>query len=308
VRQYQLLYYLSDDTLEMYDLKNRRTFLKRTSYPAITVKHLYVGSELSVFSRQLKIVDYADPFTKDKVGAMQEKTLAVLSGEAFARVGDVVAALNAADIKINRFKTVAGGGGAKAMVMELVADGAVGRWKDMASGIGISGCDAAESVEDAAAKSAGLFGGTECVANCRDCSLALVLPHAVSEGRVGAVMQAIQASGLAITTAQTFNLNQANAAEFYEVYKGVIPEYMKKIVELTSGPCVAIEVCGEGVVGRLRDVAGPHDPDIGRVVRPSTVRAQFGLDKVKNAVHVTDLEEDGQLEVEYFFNLLARAC
>ena len=117
-----------------------------------------------------------------------------------------------------------------------------------------------------------------------------------------------QASGLAITTAQTFNLNQANAAEFYEVYKGVIPEYMKKIVELTSGPCVAIEVCGEGVVGRLRDVAGPHDPDIGRVVRPSTVRAQFGLDKVKNAVHVTDLEEDGQLEVEYFFNLLARAC
>ena len=133
--------------------------------------------------------------------------------------------------------------------------------------------------------------------------------HLTGPGRLSTRNALIaQASGLAITTAQTFNLNQANAAEFYEVYKGVIPEYMKKIVELTSGPCVAIEVCGEGVVGRLRDVAGPHDPDIGRVVRPSTVRAQFGLDKVKNAVHVTDLEEDGQLEVEYFFNLLARAC
>lgn len=32
-------------------------------------------------------------------------------------------------------------------------------------------------------------------------------------------------------------------------------------------------------------------------------RARFGLDKVRNAVHCTDLPEDGSLEVEYFFSI-----
>ena len=31
---------------------------------------------------------------------------------------------------------------------------------------------------------------------------------------------------------------------------------------------------------------------------------QHGVDKVMNALHVTDLAEDGQLEVEYFFRIL----
>lgn len=33
-------------------------------------------------------------------------------------------------------------------------------------------------------------------------------------------------------------------------------------------------------------------------------RAKFGLDRVRNAVHCTDLQEDGVIECEYFFNIL----
>jgi hypothetical protein len=33
-------------------------------------------------------------------------------------------------------------------------------------------------------------------------------------------------------------------------------------------------------------------------------RAKFGLDRVRNAVHCTDLPEDGTLECEYFFKIL----
>jgi len=33
-------------------------------------------------------------------------------------------------------------------------------------------------------------------------------------------------------------------------------------------------------------------------------RAKFGLDRVRNAVHCTDMPEDGNLEVQYFFQLL----
>ena len=41
--------------------------------------------------------------------------------------------------------------------------------------------------------------------------------------------------------------------------------------------------------------------EIARHLRPRTLRALFGQDKVKNAVHCTDLPEDGQLEVRLYF-------
>lgn len=47
----------------------------------------------------------------------------------------------------------------------------------------------------------------------------------------------------------------------------------------------------------LRGLCGPHDPEIAKTIRPNTIRAKFGIDRVKNAVHCTDLPEDGVLEV-----------
>ena len=62
----------------------------------------------------------------------------------------------------------------------------------------------------------------------------------------------------------------------------------------------------ENVVPSLRELCGPHDPELARTVRPKSLRAVFGQDKAKNGVHCTDLVEDGILEVEYFFNILQK--
>lgn len=39
-------------------------FLKKISYPDISVEDLYLGNVLVVFNRQLKIVDFGDEFTR----------------------------------------------------------------------------------------------------------------------------------------------------------------------------------------------------------------------------------------------------
>ena len=49
--------------MAQYDLKNRRTFLKRCDYPSITPKELYKGAVITVYSRQLTIADYGDGAT-----------------------------------------------------------------------------------------------------------------------------------------------------------------------------------------------------------------------------------------------------
>jgi nucleoside-diphosphate kinase len=57
-------------------------------------------------------------------------------------------------------------------------------------------------------------------------------------------------------------------------------------------------------VQAFRDLCGPYDPEVARQVKPDCIRARFGVDKVRNAVHCTDLAEDGALEVQYFFQIL----
>ena len=55
----------------------------------------------------------------------------------------------------------------------------------------------------------------------------------------------------------------------------------------------------------FRKLCGPSDPEVCRVLYPDSLRAKYGgMNQEENAVHCSDLEEDGILEVEYFFTLL----
>lgn len=59
-----MTYYPKDNTIEMFDYKNKRMFLKRMACPEINAKDLFIGSTVTVFARQLKLVDYGDVFTR----------------------------------------------------------------------------------------------------------------------------------------------------------------------------------------------------------------------------------------------------
>ena len=46
------------------------------------------------------------------------------------------------------------------------------------------------------------------------------------------------------------------------------------------------------------------DPEIAKSLRPNTIRARFGHNRTMNAVHCTDLPDEGTLDCEYFFVLM----
>jgi len=124
--------------------------------------------------------------------------------------------------------------------------------------------------------------------------------------RLGEAIQVILEEGFEISAMEQFNLDMTTSEEFLEIYKGVIPEYRFMVEHLAEGPCVAMEIRQQDAVNAFDELCGPHDPDVARYLRPKTLRALFGEDRVKNGVHGTELEEDGILEVDYFFNILQK--
>lgn len=55
-----------------FDIKNHKLFLKRTQ-SGLQLKDIFIGNTVKVFSRQIKIVDYADGFTRKKMSISMQR-------------------------------------------------------------------------------------------------------------------------------------------------------------------------------------------------------------------------------------------
>ena len=143
--------------------------------------------------------------------------------------------------------------------------------------------------------------------NLTSCSCLLIKPHIIQEGLAGKIIDIILTEGFEISSMEMLYMDKVQAEEFFEIYKGVLPEYSSMVDAIVCGPVIAMEVRQNDCVKKLRALVGPHDPDIAKALRPNTIRAKFGQNTVYNAVHCTDLEEDATIEVDYIFNKVSRA-
>jgi nucleoside-diphosphate kinase len=134
--------------------------------------------------------------------------------------------------------------------------------------------------------------------------MCIIKPHAVAEKRSGAIIDSLLKADFEISAARSLVLATKDVGDYLEAYRSVYPEYEKWIAELSSGPAIVLEVRGDSVVDNLREFVGPYDPEIAKILRPSSTRAVHGLNAVRNAVHVTDLANDGPLESKFFFYVL----
>jgi nucleoside-diphosphate kinase len=348
IRRYMMTYFPRDNSVSMYDTKNHRPFLKRSEYAEVSLADMYIGATVTILSRQLKIVEYADDYTKRALENQKGRTLAMIKPDAYNNIGRILSAITQSGLVVARLKMIRmdnDSAGAFAnmqdgesaglvelllsdvvVVMELIGNDAVNIWQAM---MGPSSPAQAQSV---APRSIRAQLGTDETRNAvhgssssakaeeevefffgaknwpttalfNNCSLCIVRPHAfVSSG--GEIVSRILSEGFEISAMCLWHLDKACAEEFLEVYKGVLPEYHDMVSQLCAGACLVLEVRQEDAVNSFRKLAGPHDPEVAKHLRSNTLRAQYGLDRVRNAVHCTDLPEDGLLEVEYFFNIL----
>ncbi|KAL2919199.1 hypothetical protein HK105_201474 [Polyrhizophydium stewartii] len=263
-RQYEFFYYPSDATIEMYDSKQRRTFLKRTKSD-LRIQDLFIGAAINVHARQLTIRDYGDEYSRSQLVKQMESTLLFIKPDGYASMGKILDTVIQSNFSICRVRMLAA-------------------TPDFARNLlGPNAMDQSEIQS---------FVGGNSVA------IELLMPNAVqsladlavNSGLAGKIISMIQDAGFAISDMELFHLDRSNGEDFLEVYKGVVPEY-----HITGDANVPIA---------FREFTGPSDPELAKQVRPKSLRAKFGVDKVRNSLHCTDLPEDGPLESQFFFRIL----
>ncbi|XP_001359648.3 nucleoside diphosphate kinase 7 [Drosophila pseudoobscura] len=142
----------------------------------------------------------------------------------------------------------------------------------------------------------------------KNSTLAIIKPHSIKDGLLGDIVDEILANGFNVTAMRMILMARINCEEFYEVYRGILPEYIPMVAQLASGVCMCLEIVsadpGKSSYGEFRTFCGPMDPEIAKLLRPHTLRAKFGKSKVLNAIHCTDLPDDTNLELQYMFKIL----
>ena len=74
------------------------------------------------------------------------------------------------------------------------------------------------------------------------CACCIIKPHAVANGEAGKIIDIILEEGFEISAMEMFTLDKPTAEEFFEVYKGVLPEFVALIEHMTTGPCIVLEI------------------------------------------------------------------
>ena len=128
-------------------------------------------------------------------------------------------------------------------------------------------------------------------------TLCIIKPDAVKKNVSGSILQMILDSGFAVKGMKLVQLSEAQAGKFYEVHKER-PFYKDLVSFMTSGPVIPIALEKENAVLAWRTLIGATDP---AEAEEGTIRKKFAASKGENAVHGSDSEENGRLEVGFFF-------
>ena len=104
VRQYQLFFYPEDESIEIFDIKTKRIFLKKIIDPYISSKDIYLNAEINVYSRKLKLVQYADEFTRNAFEENKTSSFALILPSAYLSIGKIIDIILQNNFTISKMK------------------------------------------------------------------------------------------------------------------------------------------------------------------------------------------------------------
>jgi len=129
-------------------------------------------------------------------------------------------------------------------------------------------------------------------------TLTMVKPDSMSAGNAGKILAHLEGEGFKIIALKRVHLTDEQARAFYEVHKER-PFYNDLVAFMTECPIIAAVLEREDAVTHLRQVMGATNSE---EAVEGTIRALYGTDIERNAIHGSDSPDNAALESSFFFS------
>ena len=128
-------------------------------------------------------------------------------------------------------------------------------------------------------------------------SLILLKPDCVKKAHCGEVIARYEKAGFTIRGAKMMSLSDEILAEHYS-HVADKPFFPNIRDFMQSAPVIAMILEGDDVISKVRGMLGPTNS---AEAPEGTIRGDFGEDMMINVCHASDSPENGEIEVNRFF-------
>ncbi|XP_069108068.1 thioredoxin domain-containing protein 3 homolog isoform X10 [Argopecten irradians] len=136
-------------------------------------------------------------------------------------------------------------------------------------------------------------------------TMAVIKPDAL--GTKDEIIEKVHDAGFKIAARKETQLSREIAEEFYSDHKD--KDYYNDLVEhMASGPTMFMVLSREDAVEGWRSLIGPTDPEKAKEESPESLRALYGGDILKNAVHGSSNPERAKEHIQKIFGDLKFTC
>ncbi|ESO99615.1 hypothetical protein LOTGIDRAFT_226200 [Lottia gigantea] len=129
-------------------------------------------------------------------------------------------------------------------------------------------------------------------------TLALIKPDCIHNSEE--IEDIILRSGFAIIKKRRVHLTPEQASDFYAEHYGKL-FFPSLVAYMSSGPIIAMALSRDRAISYWRELIGPTNTYKARNTHPDSLRAIYGTDDQRNALHGSDSFSSSQREIRFFF-------
>ncbi|XP_059168093.1 nucleoside diphosphate kinase homolog 5-like [Physella acuta] len=129
-------------------------------------------------------------------------------------------------------------------------------------------------------------------------TLAIIKPDAIQKAEE--IEDIILRAGFAVLQKRRVHLTPEQASDFYAEHYGKL-FFPSLVAYMSSGPIVALMLARDQAISYWRELIGPTNALKAKQTHPECLRAIYGTDDQRNALHGSDSFSSSQRELRFFF-------
>ncbi len=128
----------------------------------------------------------------------------------------------------------------------------------------------------------------------------IVKPEGVAQGHIGNIIEKFEKNGLKLVAIKLSQLRKELVEQQYQELRE--RDFFDALISyMTSAPTVSMVIEGENAIAMARKLSGATDP---RQADPGTIRGEYGIDVMRNAIHASDSKASAERELAIHFGYL----